>query len=184
MEAIILHITLETDYALRIVDCLARHSQNAKLLNAARIARGPEEDEVEITGRMGAKPLSDEARVTLRFSLKILRKLVSAGIVRSYKGTRGGYEIARSLEDISLHDVMETIEGSFLLNRCLCSSFECSQHEDKNCAYYNVFAEISNDVQRKLKSITLAQLLRGQENGDELDDDLEYEWEPEYTMQH
>lgn len=61
-----MHITLETDYAVRIVSVLCLDG-----------------------GRVEAKAISERAVVTLRFALKILRKLVSAGIVRSYKGTQG-----------------------------------------------------------------------------------------------
>lgn len=67
-----MYITLEADYAVRIVNCLAKNGS-----------------------RMDAKALSAATGVTLRFSLKILRKLVAQGIVRSYKGTQGGYELAR-----------------------------------------------------------------------------------------
>ena len=61
-----MHITLESDYAVRIVYCLARQG-----------------------GRMDAKKIAEETGVTLRFSLKILRKLVAGGLVSSYKGTKG-----------------------------------------------------------------------------------------------
>lgn len=67
-----MHITQESDYAVRIVYCLAK-------CGTRRDARG----------------ISEEMCVTLRFSLKILGKLVSSGIVESYKGNRGGYELAR-----------------------------------------------------------------------------------------
>ena len=53
-----MHITLESDYAVRIVYCLARQG-----------------------GRMDAKKIAEETGVTLRFSLKILRKLVAGGLV-------------------------------------------------------------------------------------------------------
>lgn len=49
-----MYITLEADYAVRIVDCLARNAI-----------------------RMDAKTLAAHTGVTLRFSLKILRKLVA-----------------------------------------------------------------------------------------------------------
>ena len=91
-----MHITLESDYAVRIVSCLARQG-----------------------GRMDAKRIAEETGVTLRFSLKILRKLVTGGLVRSYKGTKGGYELARPAKDISLCDVIETVEGPYALSRCV-----------------------------------------------------------------
>ena len=71
-----MHITQESDYAIRIVYCLAKSS-------ARRDARG----------------ISEEINVSLRFSLKILGKLVQSGIVTSFKGNRGGYELARPASD-------------------------------------------------------------------------------------
>ena len=91
-----MHITLESDYAVRIIYCLAQNPL-----------------------RMDAKKISDETGVTLRFSLKILRKLVSGGLVQSYKGTKGGYELAKPPKDISLADVIQTVEGKFALSRCV-----------------------------------------------------------------
>ena len=89
-----MHITLEADYAVRIVHALAQSGK-----------------------RLDAKTISEMTGVTLRFSLKILRKLVAAGIVKSFKGTQGGYEIGKPAEEISLGEVIETIEGRYTLNR-------------------------------------------------------------------
>ena len=61
-----MHMTLEADYAVRIVEFLAVNP-----------------------GRADAKTISERTSVTLRFTLKILRTLVSDGIVRSYKGAKG-----------------------------------------------------------------------------------------------
>ena len=67
-----MHITLESDYAVRIVYCLAQNG-----------------------GRMEAAAIAEQTGVTLRFSLKILRKLVAGELVKSYKGAGGGYELAK-----------------------------------------------------------------------------------------
>ena len=83
-----MHITQETDYAIRIVYCLA----NAR-------------------GRKDARSISEEMGVTLRFSLKILHKLVQNGIVKSYKGSKGGYELARPAAEINMKQVIETVNG-------------------------------------------------------------------------
>lgn len=131
-----MHITLETDYAVRIVDCLARAD-----------------------GRMGAKAISEKACVTLRFSLKILRKLVASGIVRSYKGAQGGYEIARPLDQISVNDILETIEGPFTLNRCQFRDYQCTRTGDKHCAYHYLFAQISEQVKERLDEVTISHIV-------------------------
>ena len=67
-----MHMTLETDYAVRIMETLTREGK-----------------------RVDARTISEKTRVPQRFALKILRSLVADGLVRSYKGASGGYELAR-----------------------------------------------------------------------------------------
>ena len=124
-----MHITLEADYAIRIVQVLAQSQK-----------------------RLDAKTISEMTGVTLRFSLKILRKLVAAGIVKSFKGTQGGYEIGRALDEISLGEVIETIEGRYTLNRCVTGEHICTRKKDKSCQFQKIFREISEEVRTKLYS--------------------------------
>ena len=132
-----MHITLETDYAIRIVYILAKNNK-----------------------RMDAKAISEEASVTLRFSLKILRKLVTTGIVKSFKGTQGGYEINRPLEEISLLDIVTTIEGPIHINRCGGNDFECSRRSDKSCCiFHHIFKEISDVVEEKLSAAKFSDIM-------------------------
>ncbi len=122
-----MHFTMETDYAIRIVYCLAKAGK-----------------------RMDAKTIAEETDVTLRFSLKILRKLVSAGLVKSFKGTQGGYEIARPLEELSLYDVIRTVEGEYQLSRCVAVDYVCGCK--RPCKFQKIFCEISKDVRAKLEA--------------------------------
>lgn len=46
-----------------------------------------------------------------RFLLKVLKPLVSAGVLRSVKGPNGGYRLARPANDISLLEVLEAVDG-------------------------------------------------------------------------
>ena len=132
-----MRITLESDYALRILGALAMHE-----------------------GRVDAKTLSDEISVTQRFTLKILHKLVSTGYVKSYKGVRGGYQLNIPPEKITLKSVIELIDGPIAISRCLESSEACSLNPDKTaCIYHHIFDTISLDVARKLAGITIADVL-------------------------
>ena len=126
-----MHITLEADYAVRIVDFLARENK-----------------------RIDAKNISEQTGVTLRFALKILRKLVSSGIVRSFKGTQGGYELAKKSAEISLMDVIETVEGKYILSKCLSDDYDCNRGMSGCCRYRCIFNEISTSVEKKLRTYT------------------------------
>ena len=131
-----MHLTLETDYAIRIVDCITRNQR-----------------------RMSAKEISSQTHVTLRFALKILRKLVANGIICSYKGTLGGYEIARLPHLINLNEIMEAIEGPFIMNRCMTEDFECLYSNGNVCHYHNHFIRISESVRQQLQEITIENII-------------------------
>ena len=132
-----MRITLESDYALRIVTALARKNEI-----------------------IDAKALSDEVSVTQRFTLKILHKLVSGEIVKSFKGVNGGYKLNVSPEKITLKDVIELIDGPIAISRCLESSEACSMISDKtSCIYHHIFDKISLELSAKLNSITIADVL-------------------------
>ena len=134
-----MHITLETDYAVRSVYCLAINRERK---------------------RMDAKTIAEQTGVTLRFSLKILRKLVACGIVRSFKGTQGGYELAKPLEEITLNDVIETVEGPYALSRCLNPEFCCPRNGDGMCKFHAIYDDISEMVREKLKAVRFSDLVK------------------------
>lgn len=131
-----MNMTLEADYAVRIVYLLAKENR-----------------------RLEAKYIAENSGVTLRFSLKILRKLVGANIINSFKGTSGGYELSKSPEEISLYDIIVTIDGPYHFSKCGDEDFVCTRVADKNCNIRKVFCEISSIVIKKLKATKIKDLL-------------------------
>lgn len=131
-----MHITLEADYAIRIVHCLSLKDVRAD-----------------------ARSIAAATGVTLRFSLKILRKLVASGMIKSYKGTQGGYEIAKAPEDITLYDVIETIEGPLHISRCVHQDFCCTRPKEGPCQFQKVFVELTEDIKEKLKAVNFRQMM-------------------------
>lgn len=134
-----MYITQEADYAVRIVYCLSK---------------------AEV--RRDARSISEEMAVTLRFSLKILGKLSAAGIVKSFKGNRGGYELARTPEEITLRDVLSVVEGPYAMSRCIIEG-DCSRDAYKSCTFQKVFRRISGEINRQLDEVSFADLIQGDE---------------------
>ena len=128
-----MRITLESDYALRIISAIAFENSV-----------------------MDAKTISEKTSVTQRFALKILHKLVKGGLLNSYKGVNGGYSLKIEPENITLKDVIELIDGPIAIVRCLDSGEICSLNTDKTvCIYHHIFDSISLDVAKKLNGITI-----------------------------
>ena len=152
-----MHITLETDYAIRIVDELARKKLEAQ-----------SKEQLPQRCCLDAKAISENTNVPQRFALKILHKLVKSEIVRSYKGIYGGYELARELSALSLYDVVELMEGTYNFSRCLCDGYSCSCHGNDSmpCAYQRVFSELSDSVRDFLKMQTFDRLVKRNDGKD------------------
>lgn len=110
-------ITRETYYAIRIVSYLSRQSSI-----------------------VGAKQISEETDVPQRFSLKILGKLCNLKILKSFKGTSGGYSLNKDAKDISINDVIVAIQGEIAINTCLESGNDTSCPDDCACSLRNAFA--------------------------------------------
>ncbi len=132
-----MRITLESDYALRIVSALS-----------------------ETNDVLDANAIADKTSVSLRFALKILHKLVQGDLVSSYKGARGGYKLKVSPDKITLKTVIELIDGPIAIVRCLESSETCSMNSDKtSCIYHHIFDKISLELAAKLQSITISDVM-------------------------
>ena len=82
------------DYALRILRTLHREGQ----LSAAAVAR--------------------QEHMQKAITLKLLNRLLAAGIVESRRGVSGGYFLKRPCEELSIYDVFQSIGDPPLLNRC------------------------------------------------------------------
>lgn len=132
-----MRITLESDYALRILASMASYD-----------------------GITDAKTVSSDTSVTLRFTLKILHKLVQGDIVESFKGARGGYKLKESPKDISLKRVIELIDGPIAISRCVDTKEQCSLNCDKAaCKLHHIFDGVSTELASKLDKITIGDLL-------------------------
>lgn len=129
-----MRITREVDYALRIVFMLSR-----------------EQKQIE------AKVISEQNGIPYRFTLKILRKIVQAGIIRSYRGVNGGYILNCKPSEISMLDVIECIDGDLSLNRC--GEDNCVYKGCAECAINSSLHNIQDKLKQELKNVTFDKML-------------------------
>jgi Rrf2 family iron-sulfur cluster assembly transcriptional regulator len=80
----------------------------------------------------GSREISDSEGVPNSFLCKILLDLRRKRLLRSYKGTGGGYELALPPDKISLLMIVEAIEGEVSFSGCILEDKECSWLKLKN----------------------------------------------------
>jgi len=94
---------------------------------------------------------------------QIVAPLRRAGLVRSTRGARGGYELARGPESITTGDVIRALEGSIVPIRCVNDSLVTPCAREDSCATRSVWEEVRDRLIETLDGITLADLQKPQD---------------------
>ncbi len=97
-------------------------------------------------------------------SEKYLEHLVSAlrkrGLVRSIRGARGGYLLAKPPSEIRLSEIMEIMEGSMAPVDCVDDPRVC--HRANLCVTRDIWAKVKEAIDNILESITLQDMVEEQ----------------------
>lgn len=130
-------ITRDTDYAIRAL-CYSVLCKDKK---------------VSVRG------IVKELDVPRPFMRKILQALNKEGILKSYKGKGGGFELSRLPGDIILLDLMKIFQGPFKLNECRLKNKKCPRI--KKCLLNKKIKKIEGHIIKELKKITIGSLIPG-----------------------
>lgn len=97
-------INRQTDYAIRVLLALAKQPQNKRIS----------------TSSIGREMLIPPALLT-----RIVAQMAQAKLILAFPGRDGGLLLARPAVEINLREVVELMEGQFLLSECMLNQQEC-----------------------------------------------------------
>ena len=106
-------------------------------------------------GGMTSKDIASVLSVSQAHLQKVLQRLGHSGLVRSERGPKGGFTLARSPERITLLEVYESIEGPLHLGDCLLGRATCAR---ENCVLGGLVASVNGQFSEYLRETTLADL--------------------------
>jgi len=84
---------------------------------------------------------------------KIFQDLAKAGLVRSHRGAKGGFSLARPSSQITLRQIIEALQGPISLNRCLDIREGCPNSE--TCPVSEVLRKAQQQLVATLDTATL-----------------------------
>lgn len=131
----LMQIPRRVDYGLRAVIYLAGQEPD-KCCSIAQIAK--------------------QQGVPRKFLEKIIQDLIRGGLIKSKRGSCGGYTLARSAETITFCDVIESIDGPIAVNACMDHELGCDQMP--RCTMIGVWSEVQNKITEVLGRTTIAAL--------------------------
>jgi Rrf2 family protein len=109
-----------------------------------------------------ATPLAEIAKgqnLSVKYLEQLIIPLKASGLIRSVRGARGGYRLARRPDRITLGQIVEVLEGGLSLVECVDDPKACKLQAD--CLTRPVWRGISRLVKEHLSSLTLQDVLEG-----------------------
>jgi len=113
-------------------------------------------------GVISARELGQLSHVPLPILTNILKTLAQAGLVVSERGAAGGYTLARSASSITLHELINTVEGPFQFVQCVPDESEPHKAPcelESCCAIRQPAHRVHDRMKEFLESVTLAELV-------------------------
>ena len=114
---------------------------------------------VELTreGEMlSAQALAERIHVEAPTASKVLKLLAGNGLLQSYRGPSGGYQVRRTASEISVAEVIAAIEGPIAMTECSVEEGLCSQED--SCDLRSNWQRISLAVAQALREVSLAEM--------------------------
>jgi Rrf2 family protein len=114
-----------------------------------------EKDEPKVT------PLSEisEAKgIPEKFLAKIFQSLAKSGIVRSHRGVRGGFTLAKEPSQIAIKEILESIQGPYHLLKTSNSQDNGGEHQF--CALHELIMMAERRLLSVFEERTVADLVR------------------------
>ncbi|MGZ5207911.1 MAG: RrF2 family transcriptional regulator [Sulfuricurvum sp.] len=104
--------------------------------------------------------LSRELDISKSFLAKILQSLARKGILKSFKGVNGGFELARKSSEITVLEVMEAAEGkSPAVFNCSPAKEDCPSKQASTCSLWPFLNRLQGKVDAFLGILTLEAIL-------------------------
>jgi len=128
-------ITRKTDYAIRVMVCLARRPFGARLPT----------QEIQV-----------EMLVPRAFLQRIIADLSKSELIRTFPGPNGGLELARPAESINLKHIWEAAEGPLVISECQTAPGECPL--DASCPVRQCWCRLRALLVDELEATSLQQL--------------------------
>lgn len=131
-----MQLNVTTDYAIRVILYLAMKG-----------------------GIVSSKELSEKMGIPAKYILKITKKLSEAELTKTHIGKKGGFSVIKPAKEISLLDVIATMENTTKVNRCLEEDEFCSRFATDNCPVRGFYCALQEELENKLSLITIQDLL-------------------------
>lgn len=142
-----MQISVTTDYAIRVIMYLGLSSD-----------------------KKSASQISEHMEIPRKYIDKILTKLKKDGYLSADKGIKGGYYLNKELKNITIGQVLRSMEPDTKINRCLEEDCYCNLKATEICKIRKYYCKIQKLFEDVIFNITLQDIQDEKYNIDKLFD--------------
>lgn len=110
-------------------------------------------------GPITIKEIAERQGISFSYLEQILHKLGKAGVIESVRGPAGGYLLARKPSELTIGDIVRTLEGPIALSHCLEPGEEGDCYQADDCVARMVWVKVGEKIEEALDSISFDDLL-------------------------
>ena len=131
-----MQLSISTEYALHSVLYMAVHSDKGVML---------------------VSTIAEAQKIPASYLAKVFRLLAKAGVIRSFRGSKGGYSLGRNPDQISIREIVEAIEGRRPLFQSLGIRRGCKA--GALCKLQEIFHSAERQMYQELENATIQDLI-------------------------
>ncbi|OQA79365.1 MAG: HTH-type transcriptional regulator CymR [Lentisphaerae bacterium ADurb.Bin242] len=129
-------ISTKGRYGLRILLDLARHENgNPRLI----------------------RDIAESQQISEKYISRLIIDLRRAGMVRSIRGAKGGFRIAKSPRELTLLDIVEVMEGPLSIVDCVRAPERCPRN--LHCVTREIWDNLNADIRESMRKVTLQDII-------------------------
>jgi Rrf2 family protein len=120
--------------------------------------------------KIGIKQISEDLNLPTPFLAKILQLLAKQKILSSSKGPHGGFSLLKDPKNITLLDIIVTIDGHDLLDNCIIHNTTCScvGEEGLVCPLHDEYSRMRENMVKLFSKKTIYSIVRTANNKEDI----------------
>lgn len=115
-------------------------------------------------GQVSLKCVAERQGLSENYLEQLFSSLKKSGLVKSVRGAQGGYLLAKAAENISVGDVLRSLEGTLCPVDCIDLEMPVNCDKADSCVTATVWSKLRDKINEVVDSISIADLVLEYEN--------------------
>ena len=111
-------------------------------------------------GTIFLKDIAKKEEISEKYLSHLVIPLKASGLISSSRGAHGGYKLAKSPSQITLKEIVQTLEGEISCVECVKNPSVCPRVS--KCATRGIWEKLDEKISDELSSVTLEDLMNSQ----------------------